>query len=78
MFRIVFSDSFACLEASEIRNAGGRAGPALRSIICLDHLVGVGTVVVIHHTGELFPLQTCARGNANKVPHRLWADTPSR
>ncbi|KAH6663064.1 carbonic anhydrase [Halenospora varia] len=33
-----------------IRNAGGRAGPALRSIICLDHLVGVGTIVVIHHT----------------------------
>ncbi|KAH8651530.1 carbonic anhydrase [Tricladium varicosporioides] len=38
------------MKASEIRNAGGRAGPALRSILCLDHLVGVGTVVVIHHT----------------------------
>lgn len=78
MFWVVFADTFACSEASEIRNAGGRAGPALRSIICLDHLVGVGTVVVIHHTGELFPLQTYARGNVNKVLHRLWADTPSR
>ncbi len=52
----MLADLFVSLESCEIRNAGGRAGPALRSIICMDHLVGVGTVVVIHHTGMSFSL----------------------
>ncbi|KAH0495081.1 hypothetical protein TgHK011_008652 [Trichoderma gracile] len=34
----------------EIRNAGGRASEALRSIICVDQMLGVGGVIVIHHT----------------------------
>ncbi|KAL7953036.1 carbonic anhydrase [Trichoderma compactum] len=38
------------MEVSEVRNAGGRVSEALRSIICVDHVLGVGTVIVIHHT----------------------------
>ncbi|KAL6863541.1 carbonic anhydrase [Trichoderma novae-zelandiae] len=38
------------MKISEIRNAGGRASEALRSIICVDHMLGVGAVIVIHHT----------------------------
>ncbi|KAL7948801.1 carbonic anhydrase [Trichoderma barbatum] len=38
------------MKISEIRNAGGRASEALRSIICVDHMIGVGGVIVIHHT----------------------------
>ncbi|PKK49338.1 hypothetical protein CI102_5386, partial [Trichoderma harzianum] len=38
------------LEVGEVRNAGGRASEALRSLICIDHLLGVGAVIVIHHT----------------------------
>ncbi|PTB68147.1 carbonic anhydrase [Trichoderma citrinoviride] len=38
------------VEISEIRNAGGRASEALRSIICVDQMLGVGAVIVIHHT----------------------------
>ncbi|KAL7811200.1 carbonic anhydrase [Trichoderma aethiopicum] len=38
------------MKISEIRNAGGRAREALRSIICVDHMLGVGAVMVIHHT----------------------------
>ncbi|PNP50695.1 hypothetical protein THARTR1_08713 [Trichoderma harzianum] len=34
----------------EARNAGGRASEALRAIICVDHVLGVGAVIVIHHT----------------------------
>ncbi|KAL5325679.1 hypothetical protein ACEPPN_006808 [Leptodophora sp. 'Broadleaf-Isolate-01'] len=33
-----------------IRNAGGRAKEALRSIICMDTLVGLASVIVVHHT----------------------------
>ncbi|UKZ83233.1 hypothetical protein TrVFT333_011039 [Trichoderma virens FT-333] len=38
------------MKVSEVRNAGGRTSEALRSIICIDNLLGVGAVIVIHHT----------------------------
>ncbi|PVH83514.1 hypothetical protein DL98DRAFT_454568 [Cadophora sp. DSE1049] len=37
-------------EYSIIRNAGGRTSEALRSIICMDALIGLEAVVVVHHT----------------------------
>lgn len=51
------------LEVSEVRIAGGRAGEALRSIICVDHLLGVGAVVVIHHTGKT----SCFQGHKDTL-----------
>ena len=33
-----------------IRNAGGRASDALRSIIALDAIGNTDTVIVVHHT----------------------------
>jgi len=38
-------------EAAIIRNAGGRAVDAVRSLVVLNTLVKIGTVLVIHHTG---------------------------
>lgn len=40
------------LEAAIIRNAGGRASDALRSIATLDAIAGVAAIIVVHHTGE--------------------------
>ncbi|KAK0101952.1 hypothetical protein ONS95_001239 [Cadophora gregata] len=37
-------------EASIIRNAGGRTADVLRSLLDLDAIGSVGTVLVIHHT----------------------------
>src|SRR6266700_2487405 len=37
-------------DAHVIRNAGGRAADALRSLIISEQLLGTRTVVVIHHT----------------------------
>lgn len=48
------------LGAGCVRNAGGRATKdAINSITVLRALVGIKTVLVIHHTGKLFrrPLQ---------------------
>lgn len=39
-------------EASVTRNAGGRAMDALRSLIVLNALAPIGTVIVVHHTGS--------------------------
>lgn len=39
-------------EAAIIRNAGGRASDALRSIATLDAIAGLSTIIVVHHTGE--------------------------
>ena len=40
-------------EAAVLSNAGGRVNAdALRSIYTLDSMAGVGTVVVVHHTGN--------------------------
>ncbi len=37
-------------DAHVIRNAGGRTGEALRSLIISEQLLGTNTIVVIHHT----------------------------
>lgn len=34
-----------------IRNAGGRAIDALRSLIVLDGVIPIKTVIILHHTG---------------------------
>lgn len=36
-----------------IRNAGGRAFDAIRSIAVLQTIGSIGTLVVMHHTGKL-------------------------
>ncbi|KAG0649169.1 Beta-carbonic anhydrase 1 [Hyphodiscus hymeniophilus] len=49
----IVPEQFLGLEFSEcaiIRNAGGRTQDAMRSILALDAVGGLGTVVVIHHT----------------------------
>ncbi|TAQ90005.1 hypothetical protein B7494_g1654 [Chlorociboria aeruginascens] len=38
------------IKAAIIRNAGGRTSDALRSLVALDTVGHLGTVVVIHHT----------------------------
>lgn len=44
-------------EAAVISNAGGRVtADALQSNMVLDSFVGVGTVIVVHHTGEFNPI----------------------
>ena len=37
-------------DAHVIRNAGGRAADAIRSLVISEQLLGTNTVVVIHHT----------------------------
>src|SRR5438128_2271946 len=37
-------------DAHVIRNAGGRAADALRSLIISEQLLGTDTIVIIHHT----------------------------
>lgn len=37
-------------EYSIVRNAGGRTSEALRSIVCMDTLIGLEAVIVVHHT----------------------------
>jgi hypothetical protein len=34
-----------------IRNAGGRAVDAVRSLVVLNSLAKIGVVLVVHHTG---------------------------
>ena len=44
-------------EAAVVSNAGGRiTADALQNIMVLDSFVGVGTVIVVHHTGEFNPI----------------------
>jgi carbonic anhydrase len=37
-------------DAHVIRNAGGRAADALRSLVISEQLLGTNTIVIIHHT----------------------------
>jgi carbonic anhydrase len=37
-------------DAHVIRNAGGRAADALRSLIISEQLLGTNTIVILHHT----------------------------
>ena len=46
-----------------IRNAGGRASDALRSLYALDAIGNIGTVVLVHHTGTLSPFSDHLRHN---------------
>lgn len=48
-------------ECAVIRNAGGRAANALPSLIILDSIVPMRTIVIIHHTGtpRFFCLSPC-------------------
>ena len=41
--------------AFTIRNAGGRAEPALRDLITADGIAGITEIMVVHHTGEQPP-----------------------
>jgi carbonic anhydrase len=41
------------VRATHVRNAGGRAADALRSLAVLGSLSNPGMVVVVHHTGTL-------------------------
>lgn len=41
---------FAAGEAHQIRNGGGRAVEAIRSLVCSQELLGTREIHVIHHT----------------------------
>ncbi len=47
------------VESSVIRTAGGRVKEALKSIIVMDKLIGIGTVVIVHHTGASLSACVC-------------------
>ena len=49
-----FTDIRTPVESAVVRNAGGRASDAIRSLVTLDSLLPLGTIIVIHHTGN-FP-----------------------
>lgn len=56
---LIYPDIFRALglqegDAHVIRNAGGRASDALRSIIISQQLLGTREIVVIHHVRPLF------------------------
>lgn len=38
-----------------VRNAGGRAFDAIRTLSVLQTIGNPGTIVVMHHTGKLYP-----------------------
>lgn len=40
------------IEATMVRNAGGRAFDAIRTLAALQTIGAPGTIVVMHHTGE--------------------------
>lgn len=65
-------------DAAVVRNAGGRATPdALRSLALATRLLGVGQVVVLHHTDCALAGQTEASVRARLVETGLApADTP--
>lgn len=54
-------------DAHVIRNAGGRASDALRSIIISQQLLGTREIVVIHHVsnGRIFPFGCYITNNDN-------------
>lgn len=43
------------IEATHVRNAGGRALDAIRSIVVLQAITAPSTIVVMHHTGLSTP-----------------------
>lgn len=45
------------LEATMVRNAGGRVFDAIRTLSVLQTIGNPGTIVVMHHTGKRAALQ---------------------
>jgi carbonic anhydrase len=45
-------------DAHVIRNAGGRASDALRSIVISQQLLGTREIVIVHHVRKLFDFRT--------------------
>jgi carbonic anhydrase len=60
-------------ELGIIRNAGGRAFDAIRSLAVLDALVKIGTIIVVHHTdcGQTHVLDQEVRDNIVRVHPEL-------
>ena len=76
--RIVPSKAFGVEEgdAHVIRNAGGRARDALRSLVISERLLGTNEIVVIHHT-DCGMLTFTNRDLHAKVKEDLDADSSS-
>ena len=60
-------------DAHVIRNAGGRAADALRSLIISEQLLGTETIVIIHHT-DCGMLTFTNQHIHEKIKHDLHAD----
>lgn len=49
----MFADQIMYLDGTGVlRNAGGRAAPALSDIVALHALMNLKNVIIIHHTGK--------------------------
>ena len=64
-------------DAHVIRNAGGLAQDALRSLVISQQLLGTREIVVIHHT-ELRHAHLHQRATARRRCGRNWEPTPRR
>ena len=53
------------IEVLVVRNAGGRAEPAIRDLTILDSLVGVNDIMIVHHTGQ--------SSSAASAPSGFWS-----
>ena len=60
-------------DAHVIRNAGGRAADALRSLIISEQLLGTNTIVILHHT-DCGMLTFSNEDIHTKIKHELHAD----
>jgi carbonic anhydrase len=60
-------------DAHVIRNAGGRAADALRSLVISEQLLGTNTIVILHHT-DCGMLTFTDEVIHEKVKHNLHAD----
>ncbi len=60
-------------DAHVIRNAGGRAADALRSLIISEQLLGTNTIVILHHT-DCGMLTFTDEVIHDKIKHDLHAD----
>lgn len=60
-------------DAHVIRNAGGRAADALRSLIISEQLLGTNTIVILHHT-DCGMLTFTDEVIYDKIKHDLHAD----
>jgi carbonic anhydrase len=60
-------------DAHVIRNAGGRAADALRSLVISEQLLGTSTIVILHHT-DCGMLTFTNEQIHNKIKRELHAD----